>query len=199
MKNVIKKIKKNLLLVTMLLTVIIGNANEISSFKIEGDLKGTTLTINNVKEGDLLSIKNYKGIIIYKELIQSSGIYNKGFDLTELPNGNYFFEVDKDLEVKTIPFVVENNKVTFDKDKETVIFKPHLRENKGIVYLTKLALNLEPLEVKIYGNNEGIYKLMHSEKIEGVQVIEKIYKLTKGSYKVVLNSNNKEYIKLINY
>ena len=199
MKNAIKKIKKNLLLVTMMLTVIIGNANEISSFKIEGDLKGTALIINNVKEGDLLSIKNYKGIIIYKELIQSSGTYNKGFDLTELPNGNYFFEIDKDLEIKTIPFVVENNQVTFNKDKEAVIFKPYLKEKGNLVYMTKLALDLEPLKVRIYENHNNSYHLIYSKKIEGIQIIEKVYKLKKGNFKIVINSNNKEYTKFINH
>ncbi len=199
MKNVIKTSKKNLLLVALMLTVIIGNATEISSFKMEKDLKGTALTIDNVKEGDLLSIKNYKGITIYKELIQSSGTYTKGFDLTELPDGNYFFEVDKDLEINTIPFTVRGQKVVFDKNKEIVIFKPHLREKNDLVYITKFSPNLEPLKIRVYGDYDGGFHLIHSEKIEGVQIAKKIFKLKKGGdYKIVLNSNNKEYTKFIN-
>lgn len=198
MKNVIKKIKKTLLLVATMLTVIIGNANEISFFKVEGDLKRTALTIDNVKEGDLLSIKNNKGIIVYKELIQSSGTYKKGFDLTELPDGNYFFEIDKDLEIKIIPFTVKDNQVAFDKNKETVIFKPHIKEKNNLVFITKLALNLEPLKIRIYENYNDEYHLIYSEKFEGIQVVEKVYKLKNGHYKIILNSNNKEYTKFIN-
>lgn len=181
-----------------MLTVIIGNANEISSLKVEGDLKKTALTIKNVKEGDLLSIKNNKGIIVYKELIQSSGTYKKGFDLTELPDGNYSFEIDKDLEIKIIPFTVKNNQVAFDKNKETVIYKPYVKEKNNLVFITKLALNLQPLKIRIYENHNDEYYLIHSEKIEGIQIVEKVYKLKKGNYKIILNSDNKEYTKFIN-
>ncbi|TGV03741.1 hypothetical protein [Flavivirga rizhaonensis] len=199
MKNVIKTIEKNLLLVTMILfAVMIGNATEISSFNVEGDLKGTALTINNVKKGNLLSIKNHNGIIVYKELIQSTGSYTKGFDLTELPNGNYFFEVDKDLQIETIPFSVENNKVVFDKTKEAVIFKPYVREKDDLVYISKLALNLEPLKIRVYIQYDGAFQLIRTEEIEGLKIVKKVYKLKKGNYKIVLNANDKEYTKFIN-
>lgn len=198
MKKVIKNIKKILLTVTMF-AAMLGNASEISSFKIKEDLKGTALTIKDVKEGDLLSIKNYNGIIIYKELIQSSGTYEKGFDLTELPNGNYFFEIDKDIEIKTIPFTVEQNKVVFDKDKEVVVFKPFIVEKNDLVLITKLALNREPLKISIFGKyDDGSFVLLHSEKIKGIQNIEKVYKLEEGDYKIVLDSNNKKFTKFIN-
>ncbi|GAA3587695.1 hypothetical protein Q4Q39_18345 [Flavivirga amylovorans] len=201
MKNVIKTIEKNLLLVTMMLfAVMIGNATEISSFNVKGDLKGTALTIDNVKKGNLLSIRDYNGIIIYKELIQSTGSYTKGFDLTELPDGNYFFELDKDLQIETIPFAVENNKVVFDKTKEAIIFKPYIRKKNDLVYISKLAPNLEPLKIRVYARSyDGAFQLMHTEKIEGAQVAKKIYKLRKGgNYKIILNANDKEYTEFIN-
>ncbi|AUP79291.1 hypothetical protein [Flavivirga eckloniae] len=199
MKKVIRNIKKTLLTVAML-TAMIGNANEISSFKTKEGLKGTALTIENVKEGDLLSIRNYNGIIIYKELIQSSGTYEKGFDLTELPNGDYFFEIDKDLKIKTIPFTVKENNVVFNKEKEVVVFKPYIREKNDLVFITKLALNLEPLKIRIYGKyDDGSFVLLSSEKISGVQNIERVYKLKKGGdYKIELDSDNKKFTKFIN-
>ncbi|GAA3631569.1 hypothetical protein [Flavivirga jejuensis] len=197
MKNLIKKIEKSLLLVTMF-TVVMGNASEISSFKIEGELKGTALTIEDVKKGDLLSIKSDNGITIYKELIQLAGTYENGFDLTELPNGNYFFEIDKALKIRTIPFSVSSNKVSFEKDKEVIVFKPFVRTKDDLVYITKLALNYEPLKIRIYGKQDGGYHLLRSDKIEGVQSIEKLYKLEKGNYKIELNSNNNKYTRFIN-
>ena len=93
MKKVIRTIKKSLLAVTVF-TTMLGNANEISTLSTKEDLKKTALTIYNVKVGDLLTIKDYNGIVLYKELINASGTYKKGFDLTALPNGDYFFEVN---------------------------------------------------------------------------------------------------------
>ncbi|MCL5127023.1 hypothetical protein [Algibacter sp. L4_22] len=196
MKNVIKHSKK-ILLAAAMLTVLIGNAKDKSSALKKGLIK-TALTVDNVKEGNLLSIKDQNGITLYKELILESGTYKKGFDLTALPNGDYFFEVDKDVEIKTIPFTVESNKVVFKKDEEVTVFKPFVRENDGVVYISKLAPDYASLKISIYGNYNGAFELIHSDKFENLQTIQKAYKLEKGSYKIVLNSDNNEYTKFIN-
>lgn len=197
MKTVIKTIKKVLLVVTVF-TAMLGNANEVSTLTIKEDLKKTALTINNVKVGDLLTIKDYNGITLYKELISFSGTYKKGFDLTALPNGNYFFEVSKDLEIKTIPFTVKSNEVVFNKEAEVIIFKPFVRQKGDLVLVSKLAPNLEALKIDIFSEVNGYSELIHSEKVEDTQAIERVYKLQKGSYKIVFNSNDKEFTKFIN-
>lgn len=198
MKKVINTIKKNLLVVTVF-TAILGNANEISTLIIKEDLKETALTINNVKAGNLLTIKDSHGITLYKELIDFSGTYRKGFDLTALPNGNYFFEVDKELEIKTIPFTVKSNEVVFNKESEVITFKPFVRQKGDLVLVSKLAPNFEALKIDIYALINGSSKLIYSENVEDTQAIERIYKLKEGSYKIIFNSNNKEFTRFINY
>lgn len=197
MKNVLSNTKKVILMVAMMATVT-GYANEISLIKYGRNLRSTALTIANVKEGNLLSIKDGYGITLYKEIIDQTGIYTKGFDLTDLPNGNYFFELEKDMEIKSIPFTVKSNEVTFNKEKETTIFKPFVREKGDLVYITKLAANKEPLKLSVYGLNDGSSRLLYTETIEGVQSIEKALKLEDGRYKIVFASNNREFTKYIN-
>lgn len=203
MKNAMKNTKKGILMVTMLATLL-SFANEGSFFTITNDAKRTSLTFYNVKEGNLLSIIDDNGIILYKELIQKKGIYTKGFDLTSLPDGSYVFELDKDLEISTIPFSVESSNVVFNKDEEKVIFKPYTRVKDNLVYITKLALNGEPLKVDIYfGNNSSFdySELVFSDKIENTKNIQKIYKLSgldKGKYKIVYHFENREFTKFIN-
>lgn len=196
MKNVIKA-SKRIILAVIMLTVLIGNAKDKSSNLKKGLIK-TALTINNVKEGNLLSIKDQNGITLYKELINETGTYKKGFDLTALPDGDYFFEVDKDVEINTIPFSVKLNTVVFKKDEEVTVFKPFVREENNVVYISKLSPDYESMKINIYGNINGDYELLYSDKFENLQTIEKAYKLEKGNYKIVLNSNNKEYTKFIN-
>ena len=186
MKKVINTIKKNLLVVTVF-TAMLGNANEISTLIIKEDLKETALTINNVKAGNLLTIKDSHGITLYKELIDFSGTYRKGFDLTALPNGNYFFEVDKELEIKTIPFTVKSNEVVFNKESEVITFKPFVRQKGDLVLVSKLAPNFEALKIDIYALINGSSKLIYSENVEDTQAIERIYKLKEGSYKIIFN------------
>lgn len=180
-----------------LLATVTGFANDADGL-IKRDAGKTSLVLENVKEGNLLSIKDSYGIILYKESIEVDGIYKKGFDLTELPDGDYVFELEKDLEIKTIPFTVVLNAVSFNKKDEATYFKPFIKQEKDLVFLTKLNLNLEATTIKVYAIFNGEYKLRHSEKIENIQVIEKVFQLEKGNYKIEINSDNKEYTAFIN-
>ncbi len=196
MKNAIKTLKKCILIVTVF-TSMLTSATEISKSKlVKEELTKTALTLNNVKEGNLLTIKDYSGVTLYKELINSSGTYKKGFDLTALPNGSYFFEVDKDLEILTIPFTVNANKVVYNK--ESTAFKPLVNQKNNLAFISKLSPNFETVNIRVYADNNNDYELLHSEKIEGVQTVERVYKLEKGKYKIVFNSNNQEFTKFIN-
>jgi hypothetical protein len=197
MKNVITNTKKGILMVT-LLTTVIGFAKDADLSLIKKGAKKTALVIENVKQGNLLTITDSYGIVLYKEFIQTNGVYKKGFDLTELPNGDYVFELEKDLEIKTIPFKVEFSNVIFSKADETTYFKPYIRQEGNVVYLTKLSPKFDSTTVKVYALGNGSPKLCHTETIDNTQVVEKVFKLEKGNFKITVNSNNKEHTTIIN-
>ncbi|UKM65675.1 hypothetical protein GSB9_02246 [Flavobacteriaceae bacterium GSB9] len=198
MKNVMKNTKKGILMVTMMATLA-SFANENFNAELIGNVNKTALVLNNVKVGDLLTIKDYNGVILYKETIESEGVYKKGFNLTALPDGDYFFEVDKFIEIKIIPFTVKSKKVLFHKEGKTSVFKPYIRQKDGTVLITKLAPNLEPLKIKIYADYNSEYSLMYSDVVENTRSIEKAYKLEKGgNYKIEISSDNRTYTKFIN-
>ncbi|RED48856.1 hypothetical protein [Seonamhaeicola aphaedonensis] len=193
MKNVLSNFKKGILMVAIMATVT-GYAND--GKLIVKEAKRTSLTFKNVKQGNLLTIKDANGLTLYKELIEKSGVYSKGFDFTALPDGNYFFELEKDVEIKTIPFSVLSNKVTFNKELETLYHKPVAIVKKDMLYISKVASDYEPLTVSLYGKDSG--ELLYTETITNTCVIEKAYKLKAGNYRLVLNSNNKYFTKFIN-
>ncbi|MEZ4842170.1 MAG: hypothetical protein R2821_11825 [Flavobacteriaceae bacterium] len=187
-------IKQNLVITMLMLTVFIGYANEGNiTFKDEI----TNVNFDYVKNGSVLSIKDENGLILYKETIQKSGNYSKGFDLTELPDGKYFFELDKDVEISVIPFEVSNTKVTFNKEKESIIRKPILVTKKGVVYLSKLSVNNEPMEVTIYHENDKVY----AEKLqEDSYSIGRAYDFStskKGEYRIVMETEGRQFVKNI--
>ncbi|TYA74022.1 hypothetical protein [Seonamhaeicola marinus] len=196
MKNVLLNIRKGILTVAMMATVI-GYASERTS--IIKDAKRTSITLSNVKKGNLLSIKDVNGVVLYNETIEQTGIYTKGFDLTALPNGEYSFELDKDVEIRTIPFSVIDKKVVFNKEDETVYNKPVAVLKEGLVYVTKLAPKGEPLKISFYSvEASSAEELLYTETIEGTQAIERAFKLEAGNYKIVFNSDNKDFTKFIN-
>ncbi|MFD0990637.1 hypothetical protein ACFQ1R_11055 [Mariniflexile jejuense] len=201
MKNVLNNSKKGFLMVAMFVTLL-SFANEAPFYTIKNDAERTSLTLNNVKQGNLLSIKDNNGIVIYKELILQTGTYTKGFDLTSLPNGNYMFELNKDVEIQSIPFNVLAKTVTFIKDSEKTIFKPVTRVKGDVVFMSRLSLSKAPLEIAIYFT-DGTYnssELIYSETIKNTENANRIFKLTgknKGDYKIVYTTEGHTFIEEI--
>ncbi|WP_194768284.1 hypothetical protein [Tamlana sp. I1] len=202
MKKILTHSKKGILMVTLFVTTL-SFANEVSIYTVENvAAKTTALTINYVKEGSLLSLKDNYGTVLYKETIKATGRYSKGFDLSFLPSGSYKFEVDKDLEIKVIPFTVASGVANFNKAKETTLYKPMVKVEDDIVYVSKSFLDASPLNVDIYfvdSNNNS--ELIFSETIKAdSKNIERIYKLEglrNGAYNIVLDSNNRQIVKTI--
>ncbi len=181
-----------------LLATVTGFANDNENIIIKKGAEKTSVVIENVKAGNTLTIKDSYNVTLYKELIETSGLYTKGFNLTELPDGDYVFELEKDLEINMIPFNVTSNIVSFNKTDEATYFKPFIKQEKDLVYLTKLNLNEEATSINIYTYINGDYELAHSEKMSKGQIIEKVFQLEEGNYKIQINSGTKEYTKFIN-
>ncbi|WP_092849140.1 hypothetical protein [Algibacter pectinivorans] len=196
MKNTIKFTKQGILMIALFATLI-GFAKDSNSLIRKGARK-TALVLKDVKVGNLLTIKDNYGIILYKEAIKTEGLYTKGFDLTELPNGKYFFELEKDLEINSIPFTVTNNVVGINKDEENTIYKPYVKQEKDLVYITQLNPNSDKTVINVYSINDTETTLRFTEKIENTQSIEKIFKLKKGNYKIEISSKNNEHTIFIN-
>ncbi|MBD0831382.1 hypothetical protein [Aestuariibaculum sediminum] len=203
MKNVLNNTKKRFLMVTMFATLL-SFAHEGSFLIAKNDADKISVTLTDVKVGNLLSIKGDNGIVLYKELIKEEGTYTKGFDLTSLPDGEYIFELDKDVEINTIPFSVTSNKVNFNKDLETTIYKPVTRIKGEMVYISRLSLNKSPLAIAVYFTPEDgsahVPELMYSETIENTENVSRIFRLSglnKGDYKIIYKTDGKVFTKEI--
>ena len=199
MKNVIKNTKKGILMVALLATVT-GFADDSNINLITKGDKKTAVTLVDVKQGHLLTIKDVNGLTLYKETIEKSGVYSKGFDLTALPNGDYFFELDKDVEIKVMPFFVSSNNIKFDNSKEVIFFKPITRIENDLVYISKLSINKEALSISVFFETPlKESELVYYEKIDNGTMLSRIYKLErKGNYKIVYHSQGREFTEFIN-
>ena len=187
-------IKKNLIVTALLFATLISNANDGNIIVKD---KITNLTYDYVKEGSILSIKDTNGLILYKETIKKNGAYAKGFDLTSLPDGNYVFEMDEEVEISIIPFEVTNNEVSFKKEKQTIINKPIIIDKNMKIFLSKLSLKEQPMKVEIYYENGD--KVL-SEVLDKRQSLSRIYDFrssVKGEYKIVLDTEGRQFIEYV--
>ena len=187
-----KTIKK-ITLVALMLGTLIGYANEDKNTTDNKAKKTVKVEFKNVKKGQTLTIKDEQGTVVYNNKIKNAGNYSRLFDISALEDGIYSAELNKAFEIHIKEFYVKNGLVTFLNNENEKVFKPVIRTKDHLLYVSKLAFDQESLKVVIYYNDEVIL----SETLEG-QELQRAYKLSEnkiGNYKVVINSNNRTFIK----
>ncbi|WP_420571421.1 hypothetical protein [Kordia sp.] len=197
-----KKRMNNMVLILMMTISVMSYANSV--YSLDTKKGNTVLTLNNVKEGHELIIKDTNLLVLYRESIQQNGTYKKGFDLTALPDGDYYFELDKDVEIVIIPFKVTSNTVVFDKEKESIIYKPTVRVDDNHLFVSRLSLDVQPLKIKIYYRESFTHEnsMIFSEEIENTKIVERIYELSKqkkGEYTVMFESQGRSFTERIKF
>ncbi|WP_159022008.1 hypothetical protein [Formosa sp. L2A11] len=194
--------KKIMTLSICLLVVATSFASSFAS-NLSSDFDGRrdmeiTLTLDNVKEGQHLYIKDAYGFTLYKKTFNKSGTVDNTFDFSSLPNGSYFFEHEKAYQVKVIPFNVAAGKVTFNTPSEKVIYKPVVKVKNNTIYLSKLDLNKTDVNVSLlYESDNNTFKVIHSEDFTDTANIQRAYSLSNkesGNYKMVIKADGREYV-----
>jgi len=197
-----KKRIKNIAFIVAMLTSIMSYAN--TSFSVHTEKVSTVVTLTNVKKGHELLIKDTNLLVLYRESISKNGTYSKGFDLTALPDGDYYFELEKDVKIEIMPFTVLLNQVTFTKEKDITIYKPTVRIVANKLYVSRLSFEAQPMKIDIYyeetfGDNTA---LLFSEKIENTKVIGRIYEIShhkKGEYTLIFKTQGREFTERIKF
>ncbi|MCG1034901.1 hypothetical protein [Polaribacter sargassicola] len=179
-------IKKNLTVLLMFIALI-GYANN----NVDDNVK---IVFKSVKKGQALTIKDEQGLVVYKEKIKNSGNYSQTFDFSNLEDGLYTTQLEKDFESVVRKFEVKNGKASFLDTNKNKIFKPVIRTEENLVLISKIAFSKAPLYISLYYKGN----LIHSETVKGNEVVNRVYKLSekeKGDYQVVINTDNKVYNK----
>ena len=185
-------IKKTMVLVLIFVTFISSAIENSKSNKLVS-VKRVKVEFRNVKKGQTFIIKNENKIIVHKQKIVKLGTFSKVFDLTNLKDGIYTSEVEKDFEISIKKFSVSNGYVTFIKEESKKIFKHLIRLKGDLLLISKVSFK-EPLNIVLYYEENTIV----DEQFEGKDIINRIYKLSKakkGAYRVVINSDSRLFKK----
>ena len=179
-----KKLVKSILVLAVMLGTFTSYANETLEVKP---------TFINVNKGNYISVTDASGEVIYSGRINYSGNLTKLFDFTQLKDGIYTIEINKDFEIEISSIEVENHNVRFIKTGREKIFKPVFRTENSTVIVSKLALAYTEMEVELYFEDE----LIHSETVIGSEILNRIYKLDDtipGDYTAVIRFNDRVFI-----
>jgi len=191
MKNLIKKS----LVITMLFTAMVtaaSNADSGVKFTVINS-KMIDLKLQNSDGNILIRVKDIEGHVLYSESYEGL-IFSKKYDLATLPNGEYVFEIEGSTKIKLMPFKVSSEKVSFNNEVETIYFKPTVRQDKNLVYVSKVTFNEEDaLTVSLYDEKSNE---LYSEHLTGAISLGKILDISmleKGNYKLVLKTGNRVF------
>ena len=184
--------KKSILLVALITTVLsypsFGNMISEKKTKIV-----TVVRIENVNKGSTLYIKDSVGVELYKERIKKTGLYTNKFNLTNLPDAAYYFQLNKANETRIIPFTVEASIVEFVKAKEFSIDKPDVEVIDDRVYISSVSADQQLWEISVYFENGD---LAFSEKLDKTQMMKRVYDFSsseKGNYTIVFSSKGRKF------
>ena len=120
-------------------------------------------------------MKNINDQIIYKEEILESGNYSRKFDFALLPEGIYFFELIKEIEINTKSIKVDSNSVIFFDEIVSKFFKPSVTLKGSKILISQLSLNKQPLKIKLfYENGIGGYDLIYTDTLSGKVVLNTV-------------------------
>ena len=183
--------KKNLVIALMFGTFISYANKGTTSIS---NVKRVKVEFNSVKKGQTLIIKEDNGSILFSQNLKTTGQYSRMFDLSALKNGNYTAELNKTFEIIVKPFVVSNGNVHFLSKDETKIIKPIIRNKENKLFISKIDTNKEPVQVILYFKNEIIFSKTFIES----KNLNKVFRLAEneiGDYRVIVNSQNKSYVK----
>ena len=189
MKNLIKK---SLLIVAVLTTVVI-NANNINNVFVNViDAKLIDLKLNN-SDGDLqISIKDTYGEVLHIEEFEGSSFYQK-YDLNTLPVGDYYFEIEGQTKINKMPFKVTSKGIEFQNEINSTYYKPTIRQEGDLVFITKVALTDENLTIVLYDHDSNtLYKEELNNNVELGKTLN-LVKLKAGSYNLLLKSGGKVF------
>jgi len=194
-----KQLLKKSLVMVVLFTTIESYSNAIKFQTKDQTENVTAISIDSVNKGSLFSIMDSNGIILYSEHIKETGTYSKCFDLSNLPDADYYFELDKQNEIRVIPFIVEENVAEFVKDAEYEIVKPELTVKNDQVYISKISFEKQTWEIDVYYENRD---LAFSEKLKNTQILNRVYDFgssKKGNYTIVFKSEGRTFINDIDF
>ena len=161
-----KKLSIKSMIFLGLFSFAVGYANPGAEMNEEKETKFTIVSFTDVELGSELSIKDLNGLTLYKESINKKGSYSKKFDLTALPDGDYFFEMNSETEIEVIPFNVVSNQVLFNKEEKKTIFKPLVSVKGKKALVSWVPFDESPMGCKIYYSKN--YDLVFKETWENL-------------------------------
>lgn len=172
-------------------------ANGSTDLPSERPGKTTRITFDNVNKGARLYVKDSQGFTLFSERIAIEGSYARSFDLSKLPEGEYYFEVDKKGFIDVFPFSVTTSSIEMISTLRQVIAKPSVKVNNKMVYVRGNGPEDQSLEIEIHYEGD---ELVYTEHLSGRGDITRAYDFSTsvgGDYLYTIKSQGRTFNEMV--
>lgn len=181
----------------MVITLVSANAIAFEdSLKIKNE-KSFDLVLTEVTKQTQITLTDKRNNVLYTNTIEGGSNFSKTFNLELLPEGDYFFEIEDEVRVKSIALEVNENNVSACSTAMDEHFKPMVNEKGNMVYVSQFSPSQDPLYVAIYNSKN---ELIHEETLKGKMDLGKKFDFSRtasGEYRFFLESNGNVYDYLV--
>ncbi len=187
MKRVIKTIVFTLLL-------IIGyNVQAAKDFNV-AVAKNQILMVelNEVQEGDLLTLLDVEGKVLYKEANLDTN-FQKSLSLAYVPDGTYFLNLEGINTIFAREIVKKGNSVEVKKDSQ-IIFKPIYKQTDKVLKVSYTNPNKETVKAFVYDAKGNIVSAVKNNEL----VMKKTFDFSAvpaGDYMLAMFVGDRSYYK----
>lgn len=187
-----KSLIKLTVFTAILISTAMGSAKEpklMLTHKL--DERAFVFMLDSPAPDTTIKFTDTQGNAVYSEKMGVVTSYSKKFDLSTLPYGIYFFEVEDAYTEILYTVSVSPSKVSILKKEEKK--KPVFRKIGNKLYLNLLNLDESNVEIKVLDSDN---RVLFKEVIAGEQIVEKAINFENAFgdvYTVVVSKGNDTY------
>ncbi|UII22566.1 DUF3244 domain-containing protein [Fulvivirga ligni] len=196
-----KQLIKNSLLVIMFIMSLSTFASGASPYvKVKSyDAKKFVVIIKSANPTDLqISLKDNNNYQIYSEKHANlTDGYAKKFDVADLPDGNYFLEIENEQKIDVYSIEIAEGQLNIENDSRVAIFKPQVFQKGNMVDIAMLKYLDVPMTFSIINNTNDI---VYEDTLADSQSVNKRYDMSKldpGIYTLRFNLAGRSFTKSI--
>lgn len=141
-----------------------------------------------------IKIKDQFGQVLYKELVENPIAYNRVFNVSPLPAGDYDLELEFPNKHQIIPLKISNNQVKLDTLDTKEYFKPTIRQKGTNVTVSMLNVTRDPVTILIYDKRTS--ELLSQQRFGKELNVGKRFDFSQvgtGKYLISMRCNNMAY------
>ncbi len=186
-----KTILKITTVVAFMLSTVVSTAREPKVNLVAfNEARSLVLSMENTSSDYGIRFIDEEDHVIYAGKL-TDGRFVRKFDLSNLKDGMYYVATEDEVKSYVYTISLKGNEVKIVEKEETN--KPFFRKSGDRLYLNFLNLDKSNVGIKVYDKE---YRVVFEDTYKDTMILEKAFNFIdayKGSYKVVVSTNDKTY------